>query len=59
VYDPPFELYVGDYAFAYSHEFPNELLALFTEQDRRPPAELEAGEPKICGQTGLVLLRGR
>lgn len=47
MYDPPFELYVGDYAFAYSHEFPNELLALFTEQDRRPPSQLEARETEI------------
>jgi hypothetical protein len=47
VYDPPFELYVGDYAFAYSHELPNELLALFTEQDRRPPAKLETSGPRL------------
>jgi hypothetical protein len=36
LYDPPFELYVGRFAFHYSHEQPNELLALFTEKDRRP-----------------------
>jgi len=47
VYDHPFELHVGDYAFAYLHEFPNEILALFTEQDRRSSAELEASEPEI------------
>jgi hypothetical protein len=47
VYDPAFELYVGDYAFAYSHEFPKALLALFTEQYRRPRAELEASELEI------------
>lgn len=44
VYDPPFELYVGNYAFSYSNEQPNELLALFTERDRRPPPEPEESE---------------
>jgi len=44
VYDPPFELYVGPYAFHYSHEQPNELLALFTERDRRPSSESERGD---------------
>ena len=41
MYDPPFELYVGNYAFYYSHERPNELLALFTEKDRRLPLKSE------------------
>jgi HEPN/Toprim N-terminal domain 1 len=44
VYDHPFELYVGDYAFDYSYEQPNELLALFTEKDRRPPSKSEEGD---------------
>lgn len=44
MYDPPFELYVGDYAFYYSHEQPNELLALFTEKDRRLPLKSEEGD---------------
>jgi hypothetical protein len=39
LYDPPFELYVGRFAFHYSHDQPNEILALFTEKDRRPRSD--------------------
>lgn len=45
MYDPPFELYAGDYAFSYPDERPNELLALFTERDRRPASQPEESDP--------------
>lgn len=50
MYDPPFELYVGRFAFHYSHEQPNELLALFTEKDRRPRSD-ELGIDADAGET--------
>ncbi|KAA6461900.1 hypothetical protein DYQ86_09640 [Acidobacteria bacterium AB60] len=47
MYDPPFELYVGGYAFSYSHERSNELLALFTERDRRRPSQPEESDSDV------------
>lgn len=44
VYEHPFELFVGDYAFDYSYEQPNELLALFVEKDRRPRSKSGEGD---------------
>ena len=52
MYDPPFEVYVGPNAFHFSHEEPNELLALFTEMDRRPSPEAEEVNA-VTAVTGL------
>jgi hypothetical protein len=54
LHDPPYELYVGSYAFRLSDEQPNELLALFTEKDRRPRWNSEEDDPAAIAIEEIV-----